>query len=80
MTETQTQPTKKPDPWYLSKRTYAGVIMLVAMVLGVFGYDIDQDLQANMTDILWTLAGGVAGALALWSKVKETKATKANGK
>lgn len=76
MTEIQAQPTKQPDPWYLSKRTYAGVIMLVATVMGVFGYDIDHNLQANMTDILWTLAGGVSGVLALWSKVKETKANK----
>jgi hypothetical protein len=76
VTETQTQPTKQPDPWYRSKRTFSGAVMLLVMVLGIFGYDIDQTMQDNMVDILMAVAGAVSGSLALWSKIKETKADK----
>jgi hypothetical protein len=33
-------------------------------------------MQDNMVDILMAVAGAVSGSLALWSKIKETKADK----
>jgi len=63
------------DPWYVSKRVYAAVILIVATVLTGFRVDIDAETQevlvTNMTAIGLAGAALVSVVLDLWSKYKE---------
>lgn len=61
----------KSDPWYKSKRLYAAVLMVVAMMAGLFGWTITEEEQAAMAEILATVGTGIAALLAIISKILE---------
>jgi len=61
----------KSDPWYKSKRLYAAVLMVVAMMAGLFGWTITEEEQAAMAEILATVGAGIAALLAIISKILE---------
>lgn len=64
------------DPWWASKRVYAAVMMVMAMLAQLFGYSIDDATQSGAAEALTAIAAGVGAILAAWSKIKEAKNTK----
>lgn len=65
------------DPIWASKRTWASIFMVIAIVAQYLGYEFDfesQDQAANlMTDAVTFGFGAVGAGLGIWSKVKESK-------
>ena len=65
------------DKWYVSKRLWAAVIAVGAMIMGLFGYQIDEETQAvilNHTEaIVMAVMSIVAGVLGVWSKIRSIK-------
>lgn len=68
------------DSWAVSAvwgRVGAAILSFVALVLGYFGYSMGADEQEAAFTLISSLLAGVAGVLALVSKIRETK--KKNG-
>jgi len=62
----------KPGPVALSKRIWAGVVMLFISAGGLLGYDAsDPSLQSFFTANFESVIAGICGALAIASKVLE---------
>ena len=61
----------KADEWYKSKRLYAAVVMVLALVASLFGYNLGEGTQEQLVDALVALAAGVGALLAIVSKVRE---------
>lgn len=62
-----------PKPWYLSKAVLGG---LVAVVAGLFGLDIGDDMQANVVEHIDSVVGVAGGALAIYGRLKATGSIK----
>ena len=63
-----------PDKWYASQRIWAVVLMLVAFILGLLGFNFSEGLQEQAAEFIITMAiPFITGALALISKVRESK-------
>ncbi len=69
----------KADPWYTSKRIYAGILMIAALIASLFGYHVSEDEQAALADILVAIGTGVAAVLAIVSKILERNKIKEGG-
>lgn len=69
--------TIEVDPVWASKRTWASIFMVVAIVAQYLGYEFDaesQDQAAGLFADAVTFAFGAIGAvLGIWSKVQESK-------
>ena len=61
------------DPWYLSKRNYAALILVIVAFAKLFDIELDSQFQENLMDFLSTAGILVAGVLAAWSKYNEGK-------
>ena len=61
----------KADEWYKSKRLYAAVVMVLALIASLFGYNIAEGVQEQLTEALVAVAAGVAAVLAVVSKLRE---------
>lgn len=63
------------DPWYVSKRLAAAVVLIVATVVTYFGIELDPETQGVLVDNLVMVGTGVsalvATILSLWSKYRE---------
>lgn len=57
-------------------RVGAAVLALVAFGLGMIGYTISAEDQASLSNIITTILAGLAGLLAIVSKVRESKKAK----
>lgn len=67
------------DPTILSLlwgRIGAAVLALAAFGLGLLGYSLTAEDQAGLSGIITTALTGVAGLLAIISKVRESKKAK----
>jgi len=64
---------KEMDPWYLSKRNYAALILVIVAFAKLFDIELDSQFQENLMDFLSTAGILVAGVLAAWSKFNEKK-------
>ena len=62
--------------WYTSKTIWGSLITIIAMILGAFGYSVGADDQATVTDVLTTIAGFGGTVLAIYGRVKASKAIK----
>lgn len=62
-----------PKPWYLSKAVLGG---LVAVVAGLFGLDIGDDMQVNVVEHIDSVVGVAGGALAIYGRLKATGSIK----
>ncbi|MFA5387206.1 MAG: hypothetical protein WC322_02310 [Candidatus Paceibacterota bacterium] len=65
------------DPWYLSKRIYAAVVMVIALIASLFGLDLGEETQSSIVEAFVAIAAGVSALLAVWSKIREAKKAKA---
>ena len=60
--------------WYASKGVWGGLGAIIAGLLGAFtSYTVNPEAVA---EVGLSLAGGVAGALALWGRIKATSVIK----
>jgi len=54
-------------------RIGAGVLSIVALVLGFVGYQMTPEDQASAYALVSSLIAGVAGVMAFVSKIRESK-------
>lgn len=54
-------------PWYKSKTIWGSIVAVLALVAGIFGYQIGPDAQA---EIVTGLVGVVGGAFAIYGRIK----------
>lgn len=60
--------------WYRSKTIWAGVVMILATLIGVlFKKTIDAQLQAQLTELIVTVVDVVAGATAIYGRATADK-------
>ena len=60
----------KTDPWYLSKRNYATLIMIIIAIASLFNIDLGEDFQGQMETFL-TAGGSLAGIIInILSKIR----------
>jgi hypothetical protein len=64
---------KKMDPWYLSKRNYAALILLIVTGARLFDIELDSQFQERLMDFMSSAGVVAAGILAVWSKRNEGK-------
>lgn len=57
-------------------RIGAAVLALLAFVLGFFGYALSPEDQSALLELGTAFLAGIAGLLALWSKLREAKKAK----
>lgn len=62
--------------WYMSKTVWGGLIAVAAGAAGAFGYTIAPDDQAQIVDAVVVVATVVGGLLAVFGRVKASKAVK----
>lgn len=65
--------TKK---WYASKTVWGGLIAVASATAGLFGVYIDEQTQAQITDLALVGAGAVGGLIAIWGRIKADKEIK----
>jgi hypothetical protein len=65
-TEEMTMETK---PFYQSKAVWGGVIALLSVVAGAFGYSVGADDQIALVDALATGGGAVGALLAVYGRI-----------
>ncbi len=61
----------KADPWWKSKRIYAAVVMVIALVASLFGYTIGEEQQGQIVEALTVVASGLGVILVVISKLLE---------
>lgn len=64
------------DPWYLSKRNYATLILLIVAAARLFDIELDSQFQENLMNFFTAAGVVVAGALTAWSKFNEKRKIK----
>lgn len=57
-------------------RIGAGLLGIVAFILGVFGYTMSPEDQASLETLIAGVIAGIGGGLALFSKIRESKKLK----
>ena len=61
------------DPWYLSKRNYAALILLIVTGAKLFDIELDSQFHDDLMNFLSSAGIVIAGVLAIWSKRNEKK-------
>jgi hypothetical protein len=63
----------KTDPWYLSKRNYATLIMVIIAGASLFNIDLGKDFEGQMETFL-TAGGAIVGIIInILSKVRSVQ-------
>ena len=60
-------------PWWQSTGVWGGVVAVLAVGLGFFGYQISGDLQAELVETITSAIALGGGVLAIWGRIKATK-------
>lgn len=68
--------TKATKQWWQSKTIWGAFITLIAMVAQLFGYQIDQATQSQLTEIATTIVAAFGSVLAIYGRVTATKRIK----
>ncbi len=61
-------------PWYLSRTIWGVVVMMVASLAHIFHYEIDQQLQTDITNYIASIGDVVGGGLTIYGRIKASKA------
>jgi tetrahydrodipicolinate N-succinyltransferase len=73
-------PESDVKPWWQSRAIIGGAVSIGAVVAGLFGFNVDPDTQAVIVDqgvaIGAAVATVVGGVMAIWGRIKATKAIK----
>ncbi|QDP59291.1 MAG: hypothetical protein Tp136SUR676911_30 [Prokaryotic dsDNA virus sp.] len=64
---------KDSKKWYQSKSVWGGIVALLAVLLGAFGYSITGDDQSLLIDSLSIIGGAVGSLVAIYGRVKASK-------
>lgn len=65
--------TQNAKPWWQSKTIWGAFITLIAVVAQVFGYEIDQATQTQLTEIVTTVVAAFGSVLAIYGRITATK-------
>lgn len=60
--------------WWQSKAIWGGVISLVSLVAGFFGFTLGPEDQAALVGVAVTVVGGIGTVLAIVGRVTAKKA------
>ena len=61
---------------YESKTVWGGVIVVLATVAGLFGFEVDNTTQAQIVDYILAAVTAVGGLLAIWGRARASKTIK----
>ena len=61
------------DPWYLSKRNYAALILVIVLGAKLFDVELDSEFKENLMNFLSAAGLLAAVVLNIWSKRNEKK-------
>jgi 4-amino-4-deoxy-L-arabinose transferase-like glycosyltransferase len=56
--------------WWRSRTVWAGLVAVLASLLAGLRVTISPDTQAGLVDVLANLAAAVAGAVAVWGRIR----------
>ena len=56
--------------WYESKGVWGGIVALLAVIVGAFGYAIAPEDTQGLVDALSAIGGAVGAILAIYGRVK----------
>lgn len=62
--------TKK---WYQSKGIIGGIVTILAVALGAFGYQLAPEDQTQLIEAVSAIGGVIGGLLAIWGRMAATK-------
>ena len=60
-------------PWWQSKTVWGGLVTLLAVILGAFGYDLGTEDQKQLVEILSQIAASVGAVIAIYGRLTATK-------
>jgi hypothetical protein len=60
-------------PWYASRGVWGGVVTLLAVALGVLGYEVEEAEAQALVELAAGIAGAVGGILAIVGRIKARK-------
>lgn len=60
--------------WWQSKAIWGGIISLVSLVAGFFGFTLGPEDQAALVGVAVTVVGGIGTVLAIVGRVTAKKA------
>jgi hypothetical protein len=61
-------------PWYSSATIWGGALALGSSLAGIAGYQVSPSDQAATVAHVTTLASALGGLLAIWGRVRASKA------
>lgn len=59
--------------WYASKAVWGGIVALLAVLLGAFGYTITGDDQSALIETLSVIGGSIGSLLAIYGRISASK-------
>lgn len=59
--------------WYQSRAVWGSVVAIIAPLSMLIGREIDPAMQSSLIELLVLAGSTVAGAVALWGRLKATK-------
>lgn len=62
-------------PWYKSQTILASIVSAIAGLASIAGHSIDAGTQAQLVNLISTIASGVSLAGAIWAGIARTKTT-----
>ncbi len=54
-------------PWYKSKTIWGSIVAVIALIAGMFGYQVDA---ASQQEIVTAMVGVAGGIFAIWGRFK----------
>ena len=61
---------------YESKTVWGGVVVVLATVAGLFGFEVDSVVQAQIVDYILAAIAAGGGLFAIWGRAKANKTIK----
>lgn len=58
---------------FASRTVWGAIIAIIAGIVGIFGYSIGAEDQANLVEIGFSAASTVGGVIAIFGRVKASK-------
>ena len=59
--------------WYKSKGVMGGIVTIMAVVLGTFGYKLAPEDQTQLIEAVSAIGGVIGGLLSIYGRVTASK-------